>query len=117
MYFKHNLSFVTGEALKVKIDILNNSSRPVTPKYYLYMKQSFFARMNCNLMNCNFRRRKVATGNILKEKGEVVNARSGENVTRLMSIPAELLPSIFNCPILKLEYRLKVMMVIPKVAV
>ncbi|XP_071755718.1 arrestin domain-containing protein 3-like [Centroberyx gerrardi] len=94
------MGYLQGEALKVTAEIVNNSPRPVTPKYYLYEKQCFYA----------MRKRKVYTKNILKEKGEPVPARAQQNVTKVLNIP-ELLPgTIFNCPILKLEYRVKVVL-------
>ncbi|XP_071396015.1 arrestin domain-containing protein 3-like [Centroberyx affinis] len=94
------MGYLQGEALKVTAEIVNNSPRPVTPKYYLYEKQCFYA----------MRKRKVYTKNILKEKGEPVPARAQQNVTKVLNIP-ELLPgTIFNCPILKLEYRIKVVL-------
>uniref|UniRef100_A0A8C7CPV0 Arrestin C-terminal-like domain-containing protein n=1 Tax=Oncorhynchus kisutch TaxID=8019 RepID=A0A8C7CPV0_ONCKI len=87
-----------GDALKVRAIIVNNSTRPVTPKYYLYEKQCFYAQ----------KKRKVHTHNILKEKGDRVPAETRQTVTQVLTIPPQLPATIFNCPILKLEYRLKV---------
>ncbi|CDQ65864.1 unnamed protein product [Oncorhynchus mykiss] len=88
-----------GEALKVRAIIVNNSTRPVTPKYYLYEKQCFYAQ----------KKRKVHT-HILKEKGDRVPAGTRQTVTQVLTIPPQLPATIFNCPILKLEYRLKVIL-------
>uniref|UniRef100_A0A3P9N8Q7 Arrestin domain-containing protein 3-like n=1 Tax=Poecilia reticulata TaxID=8081 RepID=A0A3P9N8Q7_POERE len=91
--------YFTGEAMKVTIQINNASSRSVKPKLELYEKRSFFAQG----------RRKVETRTILKEKSDVVEGRSGQKmVTKIITVPRELTPSILNCSILKLEYRLKV---------
>lgn len=84
--------------MKVRAIIVNNSTRPGTPKYYLYEKQSFYAQ----------KERKVHTHNILKEKGDQVPAGTRQTVTQVLTIPPQLPATIFNCPILKLEYRLKV---------
>ncbi|XP_029493072.2 arrestin domain-containing protein 3-like isoform X2 [Oncorhynchus nerka] len=89
-----------GEALKVRAIIVNNSTRPVTPKNYLYEKQCFYAQ----------KKRKVHTHNILKEKGDRVPAGTRQTVTQVLTIPPQLPSTIFNCPILKLEYRLKVVL-------
>nr|XP_046200924.1 uncharacterized protein LOC124033046 [Oncorhynchus gorbuscha] len=90
----------TGESVKVRAIIVNNSTRPVTPKYYLYEKQCFYAQ----------KKRKVHTHNILKEKGDQVPAGTRQTVTQVLTIPPQLPATIFNCPILKLEYRLKVVL-------
>lgn len=88
----------TGEALQVTAEISNHSSRLVKPKFTLYEKRSFFAQG----------RRRVCTNEILKDKIEAVASSSKETVTKVISIPRELPPSILNCSIIKLEYRLKV---------
>lgn len=92
------LPHFTGEGLQVTLDVTNHSSRAVKPKFILYEKKSFFAQG----------RRKVCTNEILKEKAEAVASSSKETVTKVISIPRELPPSILNCSIIKLEYRLKV---------
>lgn len=89
---------LTGEALQVMAEITNRSSRSVKPKFVLYEKKSFFAQG----------RRRVQTNDILKEKAEAVESGGKEAVTRAITIPTELPPSILNCSIIKLEYRLKV---------
>ncbi|XP_014326079.2 arrestin domain-containing protein 3-like [Xiphophorus maculatus] len=93
------MGYTLGEAMNVLIQINNTSSRSVKPKLELYEKRSFFAQGH----------RKVETRTILKEKSDVVEGRSGQKmVTKMINIPRELTPSILNCSILKLEYRLKV---------
>ncbi|XP_064781670.1 arrestin domain-containing protein 3-like [Oncorhynchus masou masou] len=85
----------SGEALNVRAIIVSNSTCPVTPKYYLYEKQCFYAQ----------KKRKVHTHNILKKKGDRVPAGTRQTVTQVLTIPPQLPATIFNCPILKLEYR------------
>lgn len=89
---------LTGEALRVTLEITNRSSRSVKPKFTLYEKQSFFAQGQ----------RKVHTRDILKEKAEAVESSKKETVTQVINLPLELPSSILNCSIIKLEYRLKV---------
>ncbi|XP_038559979.1 arrestin domain-containing protein 3-like isoform X4 [Micropterus salmoides] len=92
------MGYKQGEALKVTAEISNHSTRSVKPKFILYEKRSFFAQGH----------RRVHTQKILKEKVEAVASSSKETVTRVIPIPRELPPSILNCSIIKLEYRLKI---------
>ncbi|XP_071755833.1 arrestin domain-containing protein 3-like [Centroberyx gerrardi] len=94
------MGYQQGEALKVKAEISNQSTRSVKPKFILYEKKSFFAQG----------RRRVSTNDILKEKIEPVESSSKQTVTKVITIPRELPPSILNCSIIKLEYRLKVVL-------
>ncbi|KAM4576932.1 arrestin domain-containing protein 3-like [Odontesthes bonariensis] len=88
-----------GEALRVTVAINNRSSRSVKPKFELYEKKSYFA----------MGRRKVNTQKILKDKAEMIHEHSGKTtVTKVINIPTELPPSILNCSIIKLEYRVKI---------
>ncbi|XP_019956412.2 arrestin domain-containing protein 3-like [Paralichthys olivaceus] len=91
------MGYKQGENIKVTVEILNQSSRSVKPKFTLYEKKSFFAQG----------RRRVHTKEILKDKIEALASSSKDTVTKVMSIPRELPPSILNCSIIKLEYRLK----------
>ncbi len=68
------------------------------PKFILYEKKSFFAQG----------RRRVCTAEILKGKVEAIEPSRKETVTKEITIPRELPPSILNCSIIKVEYRLKV---------
>lgn len=80
------------------MEINNRSSRSVKPKFVLYDKRSFFAQG----------RRRVHTNEILKDEVEILESSNKETVTKVITIPRELPPSILNCSIFKLEYRLKV---------
>uniref|UniRef100_A0A3B3USZ3 Arrestin domain-containing protein 3-like n=1 Tax=Poecilia latipinna TaxID=48699 RepID=A0A3B3USZ3_9TELE len=52
---------------------------------------------------------KVDKHDILQEKADALKSMSGtKTVTKVFTIPRELPPSILVCPIIKLEYRLKV---------
>lgn len=98
-FIQDNFLYFTGEALVVTVEINNNSSRTVKPKFILYQKHSFFAQGH----------RTVYTHDILKDKAEAVEASSGrKTVTKVITIPGDLPPSILNSHIINLEYRLKV---------
>ncbi|XP_054628607.1 arrestin domain-containing protein 3-like [Dunckerocampus dactyliophorus] len=90
--------FLQGEGMKVVAYIQNRSSRGVRPKYCLYKKYSYFAKS----------KRRVETKNILKEVGESIPPFTGHTVIRFITIPLATCASIFNCNIIKAEYRLKV---------
>ncbi|XP_029916253.1 arrestin domain-containing protein 3-like [Myripristis murdjan] len=94
------MGYQQGDALKVTAEISNRSTRSVKPKFVLYEKKSFFAQG----------RRRVNTNDILKQKIEPLASSSKQTVTKVISIPRELPPSILNCSIIKLEYRLKVVL-------
>lgn len=90
--------FHAGEGMKVLACIQNNSSREIKPKYCIYRKHSFFAEGN----------RRVHTKDLLKEVGEPIPPSSNQNVMRVINIPCDAEPSILNCSIIKVEYRLRV---------
>ncbi|XP_019956411.2 arrestin domain-containing protein 3-like isoform X1 [Paralichthys olivaceus] len=90
--------FFQGEGLKVVANIKNNSTREIKPKYTVYKKHSFFASG----------KRRVDTKDILKEVGEPIPPSTNEIVTRVITIPQDVEPSIPNCSIITVEHRLKV---------
>uniref|UniRef100_A0A3B4UUZ7 Arrestin domain-containing protein 3-like n=1 Tax=Seriola dumerili TaxID=41447 RepID=A0A3B4UUZ7_SERDU len=90
--------FFQGEGLKVLACIQNNSSREIKPKYCVYKKHSFFARG----------KRRLHTIDLLKEVGEPIPPSANTKVTRVITIPHDMEPSILNCNIIKVEYRLRV---------
>ncbi|XP_055774820.1 arrestin domain-containing protein 3-like [Salvelinus fontinalis] len=92
------MGYQQGETLEVTAHITNSSTRTIKPIFYFYEKKSFFARGE----------RRVDTQNLVKEKGESIASSSRQIVTKLFTISADLTPTILNCHILKLEYRLKV---------
>ncbi|KAM8865226.1 arrestin domain-containing protein 3-like [Synchiropus picturatus] len=94
------MGYIQGEGIMVKIEINNKSSRSVEPKFVLYRKKSSFAQGHRN----------VETKDVLKDKMESVPSGSKEVVKQVITIPDELPSSITNCPIFKLEYRLKVIL-------
>lgn len=98
VYFLTFLVCFSGEGLKVLAHIQNNSSRAIKPKYCVYRKNSFFAKG----------KRKLFTTDLFKEVGEPIPPSANEKVTRVITIPHDLEPSILNCNIIKAEYRLRV---------
>nr|XP_057927819.1 arrestin domain-containing protein 3-like [Doryrhamphus excisus] len=90
--------FFQGEGLKIVAFIQNNSSREIKPKYCIYRKHSFFARG----------KRRLDTKDLIKEVGEPLAPSTNQTVTRVITIPHDVDPSILNCSILKAEYRLRV---------
>ncbi|XP_062397992.1 arrestin domain-containing protein 3-like [Sardina pilchardus] len=96
--FTERMGYHQGEEVPVIAEIVNSSTREVVPKFYIYQKQSFFARG----------RRRVSTKDILKEKWQCpLGSSTRETVTQKMAVPQEVTPSILNCRILKVEYRIK----------
>ncbi|CAL9689645.1 unnamed protein product [Knipowitschia caucasica] len=92
------LGYWQGEALKVTVEIQNQSSRMVKPKLIFYKAKSHFAQG----------RRRMTTSNILKEKCDPVESGCSKTVRKTITIPQELPCSILNCSIIRLEYRLKI---------
>ncbi|KAM9391808.1 arrestin domain-containing protein 3-like isoform 1-T1 [Pholidichthys leucotaenia] len=90
--------FLQGEGIKVMAFIKNGSSREIKPKYCLYRKHSFFARG----------KRRLHTKDLIKEVGNPIPPSAEVNVTKVITIPNDLEPSIHNCKILKVEHRLRV---------
>lgn len=90
----------TGEALGVSLEVVNDSARTVTPRFYLCEKQTFAAQSA----------RMVHTDNVLFGTGECVPAQASRTITKVLSVPPDLPPTFFNCCLMKLEYRLKVLL-------
>ncbi|XP_058650114.1 arrestin domain-containing protein 2-like [Onychostoma macrolepis] len=97
------MGYYLGEGLKVLVEVQNNSSRSIKPKYCLYEKHSFCARG----------KRKLHTHDLLIEEGEPIEPNSKITVTKVLSIPPSLAISILNCRILSVEYRLRVYLDVP----
>ncbi|XP_011614152.1 arrestin domain-containing protein 3-like isoform X2 [Takifugu rubripes] len=89
--------FFQGEALRVLACIQNNSSREIKPKFCLYRKHCFFAKG----------RRRVHTKDLLKEVGEPIPPSAHQKVTRVITIPQDIEPSISGCGIITAEHRLR----------
>ncbi|KAM6930314.1 arrestin domain-containing protein 3-like [Xenentodon cancila] len=97
--YTKRMGYRPGENLSVTVKINNRSSRSVKPKFVLYEKKSYFAQGH----------RKVHTKNIYKDKGDAVDSTSGKStVTKALPIPGTLPPSLLNCSIIRLEYKLKI---------
>ncbi|XP_066500750.1 arrestin domain-containing protein 3 [Hoplias malabaricus] len=89
-----------GENLVVRGELVNSSTRKIVPKYIIYQKQSFFAQGH----------RRVHTSSILKEKEAPLSSSTRQTVSKVLTIPWGVTPTILNCRILKVEYRLKVVL-------
>ncbi|NP_001017785.1 uncharacterized protein LOC550482 [Danio rerio] len=98
--FLPKTGYQQGEGLIVNGEIVNSSTRKIVPKYIIYQKQSFFAGGQ----------RAVHTTEILKEKGEPLVSSTRENLYKVLPLPPEISSTIHNCRILKVEYRLKVIL-------
>ena len=86
----------------VTAEVVNNSTRDVKPRFEVYVKKSYFGRCGMKF------KRKCQTWTLLKDKDESVERMSRKTVCKTFCLPTELPPSILNCKIIKLEYRLKV---------
>ncbi|XP_026105762.1 arrestin domain-containing protein 3-like [Carassius auratus] len=98
--FLPKTGYQQGERLVVNGEIVNSSTRKIVPKYIIYQKQSFFAGGQ----------RAVHTTQILKDKGEPLVSSTRQNVSKVLVLPTEISTTIQNCRILKVEYRLKVIL-------
>ncbi|XP_073674716.1 arrestin domain-containing protein 3 [Garra rufa] len=98
--FLPKTGYQQGEGLVVNGEIVNSSTRKIVPKYIIYQKQSFFAGGQ----------RAVYTTQILKEKGEPLVSSTRQNLSKVLALPTEISTTIQNCRILKVEYRLKVIL-------
>ncbi|XP_018523939.1 arrestin domain-containing protein 3-like [Lates calcarifer] len=92
-----------GEAVGVSVEVLNDSARTVTPRFYLCEKQTFVAQS----------KRTIYTNDILFGTGDSVPAETSRTITKVLSIPPQLPPTFFNCCMMKLEYRLKITLDVP----
>ncbi|TDH12705.1 hypothetical protein EPR50_G00049600 [Perca flavescens] len=92
-----------GDAIGVSVEVLNDSARTVTPKFYLCEKQTFVAQS----------KRIVHTNDTLFGTGDSVLAETSQTITKVLSIPPQLHTTFFNCCMMKLEYKLKITLDIP----
>ncbi|XP_047236548.1 arrestin domain-containing protein 3-like isoform X2 [Girardinichthys multiradiatus] len=89
--------FFQGKELNVLMKIQNNSPHEVKPVCSIYRKDSFFAGG----------KRKCQTTDIIREVGKPIPPSPSENVEMVFTIPQDVEPSMLNCSIIKVEYRLK----------
>uniref|UniRef100_A0A8C8A216 Arrestin C-terminal-like domain-containing protein n=1 Tax=Oryzias sinensis TaxID=183150 RepID=A0A8C8A216_9TELE len=90
--------YMQGEALSFKVEINNCSSSSVKPKFELYEKRSYFAQGH----------KKRETNKILNGRIDDGSSQESGHLSKTITIPAQLAPSILNCSIIKLEYRLRI---------
>ncbi|MEQ2229776.1 hypothetical protein ILYODFUR_022345 [Ilyodon furcidens] len=97
--YTRRMGYKPGEELHVTAKITNLSNRVVKPKFVLDEKKTYNGGEYI----------KVDNHDILQEKADAIKSRGGTTaVTKVLTIPRQLSPSILICPIIKLEYRLKV---------
>ncbi|XP_014848393.1 PREDICTED: arrestin domain-containing protein 3-like [Poecilia mexicana] len=97
--YTRQMGYIPGEDLHVTAKITNLSNHSVKPKFVLDEKKTYNGGDYI----------KVDKHDILQEKADALKSMSGtKTVTKVFTIPRELPPSILVCPIIKLEYRLKV---------
>ncbi|XP_035989898.1 arrestin domain-containing protein 3 [Fundulus heteroclitus] len=97
--YTRQMGYKAGDDLRVTTKITNLSNRSVNARFVLDKKKTYNGGDYL----------KVEKHNILQEKAGAVKSWGGtEVVTKVFTIPRELPPSILVCPIIKLEYRLKV---------
>ncbi|XP_076859857.1 arrestin domain-containing protein 3 isoform X2 [Brachyhypopomus gauderio] len=89
-----------GEDLVIRGEIVNSSTRKIIPKYEIYQKSSFFAQG----------KRRLHISMMLKEKDTPLSSSTRQTVCKVLTVPPGITPSILNCRILKVEYRLKVIL-------
>ncbi|XP_019722567.1 arrestin domain-containing protein 3-like isoform X1 [Hippocampus comes] len=92
------MGLMQGETMQVWVEVINNSNRTVTPKFFLCEKQMFVAQSEAI----------VHTNEIPFGTGESVSARSSLTMSNVLRIPPQLYPTFFNCSMIKFEYTLKV---------
>uniref|UniRef100_A0A3B4UWR9 Arrestin C-terminal-like domain-containing protein n=1 Tax=Seriola dumerili TaxID=41447 RepID=A0A3B4UWR9_SERDU len=100
---KSEMIIIGLKAIGVSVEVLNDSTRTVTPRFYLCEKQTFVAQS----------KRTVHSNDILFGTGDSVPAETSQTITKVMSIPPQTIPTFFNCCMMKLEYRLKVTLDVP----
>uniref|UniRef100_A0A3B1IY28 Arrestin C-terminal-like domain-containing protein n=1 Tax=Astyanax mexicanus TaxID=7994 RepID=A0A3B1IY28_ASTMX len=77
-------------------EIVNSSTKKIVPKYTIYQKQSFFASG----------KRSLHISHIVKQKEAALSSISSLTVSKILTIPSGVTPTILNCRILKVEYRI-----------
>ncbi|XP_034728466.1 arrestin domain-containing protein 3-like [Etheostoma cragini] len=92
-----------GDAIGVSVEVLNDSARTVTPKFYLCEKHTFVFQS----------KRIVHTNDTLFGTGDSVPPETSQTITKVLSIPPQLQTTFFNCCMMKLEYELKVTLDVP----
>uniref|UniRef100_A0A3B3SHW8 Arrestin domain-containing protein 3-like n=2 Tax=Paramormyrops kingsleyae TaxID=1676925 RepID=A0A3B3SHW8_9TELE len=96
-------AYWSGEELKVTVDVQNSSSRNLAPKVAVDQIQSFSVQG----------KNKVCTHRILKHVGEPIPANMPQTLTLMLKLPPNLLASLHNCGIIRVEYFLKVYLDVP----
>ncbi|KAG9354341.1 hypothetical protein JZ751_001046, partial [Albula glossodonta] len=93
------MGYMQGEGITITADIENSSSRDLIPKFAIEQKIKFYARGKS----------RIYPKKIIKEEAQAVPASTRQTVTKVLKVPQDLPPSITNCNIIKMEYKLKVL--------
>ncbi|XP_061527767.1 arrestin domain-containing protein 3-like isoform X1 [Phycodurus eques] len=96
--YTDRLGYKQGETLRVRAEILNHSTRSVTPVLKFYLKENSFGNGLQSLV----------VKKILQMEAPAVASTSKKTVMKEIPIPRRLPPSMLNCSIFRLEYELKV---------
>ncbi|XP_061624003.1 arrestin domain-containing protein 3-like isoform X1 [Phyllopteryx taeniolatus] len=96
--YTDRLGYKQGETLRVRAEILNHSTRSVTPVVKFYLKENSFGNGLQSLV----------VKKILQMEAPAVASTSKKTVMKEIPIPRRLPPSMLNCSIFRLEYELKV---------
>ncbi|KAI1900413.1 hypothetical protein AGOR_G00049690 [Albula goreensis] len=97
------MGYMQGEGITITADIENSSSRDLIPKFAIEQKIKFYARGKS----------RIFPKKIIKEEAQAVPASTRQTVTKVLKVPQDLQPSITNCNIIKMEYKLKVYLDVP----
>ncbi|XP_059910245.1 arrestin domain-containing protein 3-like isoform X1 [Gadus macrocephalus] len=97
-----NMGLTQSESMEVKAEVLNDSAFAVTPRFYVCEKQTFVTRSQRTVVHVSHV--EFGTG------GCAVPAASATTIARVLTAPPQLHPTFFNCSMMRLEYRLKVML-------
>ncbi|KAK1801410.1 hypothetical protein P4O66_023080 [Electrophorus voltai] len=78
--------------------------------YQLAQPERLFPNMLSIRREASLPKRHIHTSNILKEKDTPLSSSTRQTVSKVLNAPSGVTPSILNCRILKVEYRLKVIL-------
>ncbi|XP_054629666.1 arrestin domain-containing protein 3-like isoform X2 [Dunckerocampus dactyliophorus] len=92
------MGYKQGEALHIRIEILNQSTRLVTPTVMFFRKETSFGNGY----------QSIAEKKLLQMEAQPVASGRTETVIKRIPIPRRLPPSVLNCCMFTLEYKLKV---------
>nr|XP_057926900.1 arrestin domain-containing protein 3-like isoform X2 [Doryrhamphus excisus] len=92
------MGYKQGETLHIRVEIHNQSTRLVTPTVMFFLKETSFGNGY----------QSVVEKKLLQMEAQPVASGSTESVIKRIPIPRRLPPSMLNCCMFTLEYKLKV---------